>query len=678
MKKLISSMLMLCLVLFAASASADYVPGVYDAQADGFGGAISVQITLDETSIVDVNVTAHTETEGIGTRAIDALPQAIEEAENTNVDSVSGATVTSNAIKAAVDAALMQASGITANADVMADGAYEASAQGNNGPITVSVTIADGKFTEIHVVSHEETEGIYNVPFEVIPAQVVAYQSLAVDSITGATVSSNALKTAIADCAAQAGGNAEALRAVEIPQPEKTEEIYDYDVVVVGGGLSGLTAACAAAEQGASVALIEKQAFLGGTTMLATGTIRYANEGDGAGMVQAILDEGAAFRKEGDKYPIVDYLDAIGEVSYLTTKIFNEAGLNMLPESGSGARSYVQKPESNGKAGGLYIKKLEPHLESLGGVIFKSTPATSLILAEDGSVIGVISDTETVKRTFNAKAVVLACGDFARNQELISQYNPISIGNFTGTAIGNTGDGLVMALEAGAALWDDMFSMGGAFVFNPYDSHRAGMKASETLDNSLFVSLTGERRIDESASSKFVHAVFKNESDADSCWDIMDAEIVKGTEQPIEEMIANNGGARIAYKADTIEGLAEMCGIDPAVLRASVDRYNELCEKGEDTDFGKDAELMVPIQTAPFYAVRAYCVTRGIAGGIKTTTSAEVVREDGSIIPGLYASGAIASRPFYGGAYQGAAALSVAANMGFIAGDNAANLALSK
>lgn len=678
MKKGMFAALLALMVFVSVGASADYVPGVYDAQADGFGGAVKLEVTLDETSIVDVNVIEHAETEGIGSRAVDTLPGTIEEAESTDVDGVSGATVTSNAIKAAVNDALRQASGETAETATMTDGAYEAVTQGNNGPVTVSVAVKDGRLAEIAVVSHEETEGIYNVPFALIPEQVVANQSLAVDSVSGATVSSNALKSAIADCVEQAGGSADALRAVAIAKPEKVEETYSYDVVVVGGGLSGLTAACSAQQQGAKVALIEKQAFLGGTTMLATGTIRYADEGDGAGMVQAILDEGAAFRKEGDTFPIVDYLNAIGEVSYKSTAIFNAAGLNMLPESGDGARPYVQKPECTGKAGGLYIQKLEPYFESLGGVIYKSTPATELILGQDGNVIGVISDTDAARRTFNAEAVVLACGDFARNQELIGKYNPISTGNFTGTAIGNTGDGLVMALEAGAALWDDMFSMGGAFVFNPYDSHRAGMKASETLENSLFVSLNGERRIKENASSKFVHAVFKNESEADGCWDIMDAGIVKGTEQPIDEMIAGNGGARIAYKADTIEELAQLCGIDPATLRATVDRYNELCEAGEDKDFGKEAELMVPIKAAPFYAVRAYCVTRGIAGGIKTTTGAEVVREDGSVIEGLYASGAVASRPFYGGAYQGAAALSVAANMGYIAGENAAKLALEK
>ena len=103
MKKLILSLLILCLI-FPVSAFADYIPGVYNTQADGFGGSVSVEVTLDNTSIVDVNITAHSETEGIGSRAIEALPTVIEEAENTNVDGVSGATLTSNAIKAAVDA----------------------------------------------------------------------------------------------------------------------------------------------------------------------------------------------------------------------------------------------------------------------------------------------------------------------------------------------------------------------------------------------------------------------------------------------------------------------------------------------------------------------------------------------------------------------------------------------
>jgi len=656
-----------------------YTPGTYTAQAEGFGGPMTVQVTVDAGAVTAIKVTEHQETEGVGTKAIEALPGAIVDSNSTDVDDIAGATISSTAIKAAVADALKQALGDgSTEASALKDGTYKAEAQGNNGPIQISMAVAGGKISDIQIESHEETEGIYNVPFETIPKQVIQYQSLTVDSVSGATVSSSALKTAISDCIKQAGGDAAAFSQVEIPKAEKTEEEFTYDVVVVGGGLSGLTAACSAAGQGAKVALIEKQAFLGGTTMLATGTIRYADEGDGAGMVQAILDEGAPFRKEGSQYPIVDYLNAIGEVSYKSTALYNAAGLNMLPESGDGARPYVQKPDTSGKAGGLYIKQLEPHLESLGGTIYKSTPATELILDDNGAVTGVISDTETSKKTFHADAVVLACGDFARNEDLIKKYDPKSTGNFTGTAVGNTGDGLMMAVDAGAAVWDDMFSMGGAFVFNPYDSHRAGMKASETLDNSLFVSLTGERRIKENASSKFVQAVFINESEGDGCWDIMDSEIAKGTEVPIDEMIANNGGARIAYKADTIEELAKLTGIDAAVLTATVDRYNELCEAGEDKDFGKDAELMVPIQTAPFYAVRSYCVTRGIAGGIKTTTLAEVVREDGSIIPGLYASGAIASRPFYGGAYQGAAALSVAGNMGYIAGENAAKTALEK
>lgn len=648
-----------------------YNPGKYESEAKGFGGQIKVEVEVDSDKILNVIIKEANETEGIGSKAIESLPDSIIEANSIEIDNVSGATVSSEAIKQAVQDALAKAKKESSSEKTsMKAGTYTATTKGNNGDVVVEVVVNEESIESVKVIEHNESAGIYDVPFEVIPKQVVEFQTTNLDAISGATVSSNALITGVIECLKQAGADLNTFNSREVAKVEKSEEVFDeYNVVVVGGGLSGLTAACAAAQNGAKVALIEKQAFLGGTTMLATGTIRYADEGDGALMVESILDEGADFREEGDKYPLMDYLNVIGETSYKSTALYNDAGLNMLPVDG---RPYVQKPEADGKAGVLYIQKLEKYLEKLGGTIYKSTPATSLIKAEDGSVKGVVSDTDTSKKTFNADAVILASGDFARNEDLIAEYNPISIGNFTGTAVGNVGDGLEMAIDAGAAIWDDMFSMGGAFVFNPYDSYRAGMKESETLDNSLFVSITGERRIDESASSKFVHAVYKNENEADGCWAIMDSNIASGTEVPIDQMIAENGGARIAYEADSIEELAKLMGVDPAILQQTVDRYNELCEKGVDEDFGKDAELMVPIKEGKFYAVRAYCVTRGIAGGVKTNTSAEVLKEDGTVIKGLYASGAIASRPFYGRAYQGAAALSVAGNMGYIAGENAA------
>lgn len=653
------------------SGNETYNPGKYEAEAKGFGGQIKVEVEVDSNKILNVTIKEASETDGIGSKAVESLPALIVEKNSVEIDNVSGATVSSEAIKQAAQAALSKAKKDSLSAAItMKAGTYTATTKGNNGDVVVEVVVSKTAIESVKVIEHKESAGIYDVPFEVIPEQVVEYQTTNPDVISGATVSSNALITGITECLKQAGADLSMFNNNKVAKAEKTEEVFDeYNVVVVGGGLSGLTAACSAAQNGAKVALIEKQAFLGGTTMLATGTIRYAEEGDGTSMVESILDEGADFREEGDKYPLMDYLNAIGETSHKSTELYNNAGLNMLPVDG---RPYVQKPEADGKAGVLYIQKLEKYLEELGGTIYKSTPATELIKSEDGSVKGIISDTDDSKKTFKTDAVILASGDFARNEELIAEYNPISTGNFTGTAVGNVGDGLGMAVDAGAALWDDMFSMGGAFVFNPYDSYRAGMRESETLDNSLFVSITGERRIDESASSKFVHAVFKNETEADGCWAIMDSKIAAETEVPIDQMIAENGGARIAYEANSIEELAELMGVDPAVLTETVNRYNELCEKGVDEDFGKNSELMVPIKEGKYYAVRAYCVTRGIAGGVQTNTSAEVLKEDGTTIKGLYASGAIASRPFYGGAYQGAAALSVAGNMGYIAGENAA------
>ena len=149
------------------------------------------------------------------------------------------------------------------------EGTYTAQAQGNNGPVTVSVTFSADAITEVAVTEHAETPGLSDRPIEEIPAAIVAHQSLGVDTISGATNTSNAILTAVADCVAQAGGDAEALKAVEVEAAPVEDIEATYDVVVVGGGGAGLTAAITAAQQGAEVILIEKAGSLGGNTLIA-------------------------------------------------------------------------------------------------------------------------------------------------------------------------------------------------------------------------------------------------------------------------------------------------------------------------------------------------------------------------------------------------------------------------
>lgn len=149
------------------------------------------------------------------------------------------------------------------------EGTYTATAQGNNGPVTVSVTFSADAITDVTVVEHSETAGLSDRPIAEIPAAIVENQSLAVDTVSGATNSSNAILTAVADCVAQAGGDVEALKAVAVEKAPVEDVEATYDVVVLGGGGAGLTASITAAQNGAKVILVEKAGSLGGNTLIA-------------------------------------------------------------------------------------------------------------------------------------------------------------------------------------------------------------------------------------------------------------------------------------------------------------------------------------------------------------------------------------------------------------------------
>ena len=156
-------------------------------------------------------------------------------------------------------------------------GAYEGTGAGRNGDIVVSVTFSDSAIEAVEVVSHSETPGIGDAPIERIPAEIVKYQSLAVDTITGATLTSDGIVAAVSDAVVKAGGDAEALRAVAIEQEVSTEQIdKTADVIILGGGGAGMAAAVAAAEKGASVIVVEKTAALGGNTVRSGGYMNAA------------------------------------------------------------------------------------------------------------------------------------------------------------------------------------------------------------------------------------------------------------------------------------------------------------------------------------------------------------------------------------------------------------------
>ncbi len=563
---------------------------------------------------------------------------------------------------------------------------FHAVANGMDGEIGVDVTVEDGAIKDITVTDENETAGVGDQALKLIPQQIVENQSLAVDSVAGATISSAAIKSAVADALTQAGEDASEWQKREIAATAEDAE-YDYDVVVVGAGLAGLTSALSAEKAGAKVALVEKLGIVGGTSIFSSGNFLAAETDE---LIPEVVENWNARNKLQEQNQVnMDLVNNLLAVSPSVLEMYKEIGVEFTYK----AESYTMCPvpsekaaknastvklvddEVKEKGGEALIAYLAKTLEEDGVDIYLNTPATSLIKAEDGAITGVISETEKGgKKTFNAKAVILASGDYARNNELNEKYAPETVGEYTSTAVSNTGDGIMMALDAGAVMHDFQESMSGNFNADPFDMPVAGQPHNQFPHSILLVDREGVRHVSEAAGPHDQQVFFIYEDAPDHAWAVMDQEIADkfmSLDEFLEKTEAGNPVIQ-AFKADTIEELAEKIGMDAATLTETVNHYNELCEAGEDTDFGKDAEFLSAIDQGPFYAVKEYDSTRGNYGGIITNDKFQVTNEAGEAIKGLYAAGIISSGDYFGDYYPGREALSLGAHGGYIAGQNAA------
>jgi fumarate reductase flavoprotein subunit len=257
--------------------SGKYKPGSYTAAAKGLEGPVEVTVTVDANKITAVKIKGDKETQGVGSRAVAELPDKIVKA-NGKVDVVSGATVTSQAIFDALDTALKQAKGdvIALSPVAFKPGTYVGTAKGYNGDLSLKVTFSDIAITNIEVAKSVETEQVGTPAFPIMFKEVQDYTSTGVDGVSGATFSSRAVLGAVEDAAKQAGCDVASLRRgarpYELkPGPKVTES---YDVVIVGAGGAGMAAAAQAAQDGATVLVIEKAAEIGGNTLVSGGAFQ--------------------------------------------------------------------------------------------------------------------------------------------------------------------------------------------------------------------------------------------------------------------------------------------------------------------------------------------------------------------------------------------------------------------
>lgn len=572
---------------------------------------------------------------------------------------------------------------VPAMAETFTAGTYTATVKGNNGDLTVEVVLEADKIVSVTVVSHVETAGLADPALTNIPAAIVEQQSLAVDTVSGATVTSNAILAAVADCVTQAGGDPAALTAVAATEEvAKAETEMTADVVVVGAGMAGLTAALAAKEAGADVILIDKMAAIGGTTNLAGGILVCIDselfEDDqmpvdnmesilaywDAHMAQSGVDSGYP-----DKERLTDVLADTGKtVDWL---VANGIEFDGAPYAAS---STYPMALANGGGAGL-IKMLEAVTTAKGVNLITECKATKLVTDETGAVVGVVAETADSVITFKADSVVMCTGGISQNQELVAKYSPklTRAGLIPTSAVSHTGEGFLMALEVGAGTFDVFATPLFTTTFDPALKDATGL----TLYAQLGVNANGVRFGNEAASAG---------------WDVMDytpSDMIQDGNAPfwyvydssdaaIAAVLEAGAADGVVAKGNTAAELALGMHVYTGNFVKAFDAYNAAAAAGEDAEFGKPAMFLKALETAPFYAVKVYPTTFGSAGGVTTTAEGRVTTQNGDVIPGLYAAGEMSNRYFYNENYILAASLGLYSTMGRRAGEAAAQDALAK
>lgn len=464
-------------------------------------------------------------------------------------------------------------------------------------------------------------------------------------------------------------------------------EKINTDVVVVGSGGTGLSAAASAHQHGAKVLLIEKQAFVGGSSALAGGAIAAGNTNPQkrAG-TQNVSDDGFVniWIKDQDRsFPGAD--ESMPDEARMH-KIINEFDktVNWMEKDighkfavprpfGYGGPSYAHAPaespipasgRGSSPAGGRFVvKAFKTYLDNAGVPIMTGTKAEELITDSKGNVVGVKAMKGKQPIEIRAKAVILGTGGFARNKELLEKFVP-SYAPYTDVSNatpGATGDGIIMAQKVGAAGFKDGWVMGISPVSTKRELNNT-FRTKNVYKDDVFVNQDGKRFVKEDLP--YIVDPIANQKAA---WAILDSKDANKA-----ALLAKYNDPEIVVSGKNWEELAKAMGVPATQLKATMDQYNQGCKDKKDPVFDKNPEFLVPFEQAPFYAVRVIPSTMGTIGGVRTNDKFQVLRADGSVIKGLYAGGETANRPFYRRVYTSGTGLGLAYTSGRIAGENAA------
>ena len=549
-----------------------------------------------------------------------------------------------------------------------ADGVYIGSANGYHGAVTLNVTVEGGKIADIEIAEQSETAGIGGRALAVLPDRILEAQTVQVDNISGATITTAAFKAAM-NAALEQSGDLEAF-SQPLPEVEHTEEELEYDVVVVGSGVAGEAAALSAIESGASVLMLEKVSIIGGTTNASGGAVM----GTMSPMNEERGDESEELAQwwyeRGEEKVSYEQLLFVTKQSGENVKWLMDLGWKpVLGVGGDSIKEWSHRPDDgtgNKLANGGYtvVDTLHNEFERLGGVTMVDTAATELITNEAGDVIGVIAEGKNTTYTIYAKGgVVLATGGFENDPEMLHTYAPYGEGTVAlGANVGDTGDAIRMAQAVGAEIVGLGYTMpswnfiDGVSAVSKIRSEGRALELNGAMERFLDETVTAEKEkwIMTTQEGHVFYVLVDSQQDADVL-------------AQLDEAAANG----VAYKGETLADLAAQLGTDGTALEATVARWNEMAAKGVDEDFGNPN--IQALGEGPYYICTIHEGNTGSYGGPKVNTEAEVLREDGTAIPGLYAAGECANGEFFYRDYIcGGSSLAMGLAFGRTGGANAA------
>lgn len=524
----------------------------------------------------------------------------------------------------------------------------EGTGVGKHGDMTVAVTFDNGKIQDIKVLKQKENPMLAKKVFTELKDNIVATNSIELDSISGATFSSKGLFEAVADAAKKAGvklGKADkkAIKKVERHLPATST----YDVVVIGAGGAGFSAAIEAKNAGASVVLLEKMPAVGGNSLISGGEMNVARN-----WVQpklGITDDSAELHakdtfKGGDGKGDMKVIEVMtGNALDAAKWCRDEIGVNFLDDNlfffGGHSRKRALIPV--GHTGTEFITKFSAKADELGIPVITGMKAEELISDKSGRIVGVKATMDGKSYTFNAKGgVVLATGGFGANAQMVKKYNPkIDERYKTTDAPGTTGEALYMAQKAGA----ELVNMGYIQTYPICDpiSGVIELIADARFDGAIMLNQKGDRFVEELQRRDVLSNAILNQPGS-YCWVLWNDKIgnISKTVQahPNEYEAFTKQG--IMATCDDLKCIADFTKMPIAELEKTVKRVSDMAGKGNDKDFNHRSGL-VDMTQGKYYVIKAVPSTHHTMGGVRINTKAQAMTADGKVIPGLWAAGEV-------------------------------------